>query len=136
MGIGRPVESMSHYNVYQRNWKSTNYKKIQEYSKKPKARFNNAKRQAKNRKLNWSLDFDTYIKLISQSCFYCDEKLENLGIGLDRISSDKSIGYILSNVVPCCRNCNWMKNDLPQNEFFTKIIKICKNKDLLCQIPQ
>lgn len=35
--------------------------------------------------------------------------------GIDRLDSTK--GYVLGNVVPCCRICNFAKNDLTVEEF-------------------
>jgi len=42
--------------------------------------------------------------------------------GIDRL--DSSICYKMNNVVPCCRTCNFAKNDLTTKEFLAWIKKI------------
>ena len=49
----------------------------------------------------------------------CDTFLYN---GLDRV--DNSIGYIASNVVPCCYICNKMKGELPVEVFLEHLNNI------------
>lgn len=46
--------------------------------------------------------------LMAQDCFYCS--VSDAG-GLDRI--DCSVGYVLSNLRPCCEKCNNILGDLP-----------------------
>jgi hypothetical protein len=42
--------------------------------------------------------------------------------GLDRI--DSNLGYVRSNVVPCCAVCNYMKQELSLSEFLDQVAKI------------
>jgi hypothetical protein len=42
--------------------------------------------------------------------------------GIDRI--DSSAGYVPSNVVPCCHDCNFMKGSLGYDEFFDRVAAI------------
>ncbi len=75
----------------------------------PNERFWRGKAEAKRRKLKWNLTLDTYIDIISKNCFYCNTSLINwTGVSLDRI--DNSKGYIQSNVLGCCGNCNQSRN--------------------------
>jgi hypothetical protein len=66
--------------------------------------------------------------LIEQPCHYCglppSQKMKvdthgyNGGIvynGIDRLDSTR--GYVTGNVVPCCKYCNWAKNDRSVAEF-------------------
>ena len=62
--------------------------------------------------------------LIQSPCYYCGRVGVNLhpyrGFnyrynGIDRV--DSSIGYVTGNVVPCCKPCNYAKNELSQSEF-------------------
>lgn len=72
---------------------------------KPRARFLNAKGQAKGRGLSWALSEKAYCELIALPCHYCE--LPNnveMSIGLDRLDNEK--GYVKNNVVSCCRECN------------------------------
>ncbi len=61
------------------------------------------------------LDFD------EESRLRYDVKLN----GVDRV--DNSVGYILSNCVPCCVVCNFMKHKLSAEEFINKVKSIYKH---------
>jgi len=112
------------------------------YSKKKYAEankrvvFRNYISSAERRNIDFDLDFDTFISLASQNCFYCDsipsqsyKKGNYYGIfihnGVDRV--DNSKGYTKDNCVPCCKICNMAKSTMSINEFYTWIGKIVKN---------
>src|SRR5574344_1443861 len=88
---------------------------------------------------NISLEY--FIKLSKDNCFYCGEMpkgilkdvnkvyrnklISNTQIefnGIDRINSEK--GYIVGNVVSCCKKCNTAKNTMSQQDFRCWIEKI------------
>jgi hypothetical protein len=96
-------------------------------ARKPRTRFTSAKFGAKRRNLVWNITFEQYLPLINSLCFYCGGKLSETSCGLDRI--DNTIGYEYNNVVPCCRICNVMKNNLTKDQFMMKIkdiyMRIC-----------
>lgn len=69
-------------------------------------KFMAAKNQAKHRGLPWTIGFEEYKDLQSRSCYYCEGDLPRRGIGLDRMDNDKSVGYTVDNVLPCCATCN------------------------------
>ncbi len=83
------------------------------------------------------IDFDLFKELSNKHCNYCGDAPNNfltdrLDVefkveysGIDRINSN--IGYIKSNVIPCCKNCNTAKNVLTQSEFKDLITKIYNN---------
>jgi hypothetical protein len=89
------------------------------------------KKDAERRNLPFTLTEEDVQELISAPCHYCGQQpaqvaypsrnvpaLEGdilLRNGIDRIQS--SIGYIQSNVVPCCKQCNRAKSDMPADEF-------------------
>ena len=50
------------------------------------------------------IDFDNLSK---NDCFYCGKPGPN---GIDRVDNNK--GYELSNCVPCCKHCNYVKGAL------------------------
>jgi hypothetical protein len=77
---------------------------------------------AAKKKINFSLTLEEYVKLLKNPCYYCEVSLENWSGGsLDRINNDKSIGYRVDNVLPCCGNCNILRgNRLTVEE--TKIV--------------
>lgn len=86
--------------------------------------------------------FDTFYRLSQLSCYYCGAspsqkawvyKSKNRDVtederfiynGLDRI--DPFMGHTDDNVVSCCANCNFAKNNLNLNEFLDLIEKIYK----------
>lgn len=74
-------------------------------------RYSRARNVAKKRKIRWHLTMEQYAPLISQACFYCQGPLCESGVGLDRLSNDRTIGYCIENVVPCCHVCNTIKGD-------------------------
>jgi hypothetical protein len=102
-------------------WRNNNKEKIKELwdswyqnhkTRSVKRRFTEAKSKAKRRNLDWTLTLEEYSELISQPCFYCENKLHPPAIratGLDRLDSSK--GYIQNNVVSCCYQCNVIKNN-------------------------
>jgi len=76
-------------------------------------------------------DFDLFKKICSEKCIYCDSKpkpwnpyvfkKKSLSLeaferswintnNIDRVDND--VGYLLNNSVPCCSNCNFMKNSM------------------------
>ena len=88
------------------------------------------KNSASQRKLTYDLDDETLFTLIKSNCHYCGKssykphrKCDNfLYNGLDRI--ENSVGYVESNVVPCCFICNKMKGVLSKEEFMEHLDKI------------
>lgn len=93
------------------------------------------------------ISFDEFLVLSQQNCFYCGKEPSNrttcystktrgltkerfdnsyfIYNGLDRI--DNNLGHIKSNIVPCCKTCNYGKRIMSQNEFF-EWIKTIYNK--------
>jgi hypothetical protein len=42
--------------------------------------------------------------------------------GIDR--RDNSVGYLISNCAPCCKNCNLAKRDMSEAEFLRWVARI------------
>jgi len=102
--------------------------------------YNTYKRTAIKRGLHFDIDVNTFRDMTKQECYYCGVKESNTQNtktgthiakytynGLDRI--DNSIGYIESNVVPCCNRCNHAKHTMSQSEFIALAIKIAQKHD-------
>ena len=94
---------------------------------------------AKKRGYTWELSFQDFVRIASQPCTFCgtpakewecfsnapsirkdspqaDSELYKIKIsGVDRL--DNSLGYTISNSVPCCVYCNRAKSDLSFKEF-------------------
>lgn len=94
----------------------------------------NIKSSADKRMLEMLLTYDQIKELIAQPCYYCGNIASNYMIhkstckgktyksngglaynGLDRVDNTK--GYIIGNVVPCCKHCNSAKGKLTIEEF-------------------
>ena len=99
-----------------RAWRKMNAHKKKEYNETPKAKFTAYKLAAVKRGYAFKLKQAEFISLLHKPCHYCN----NIATGLDRVNNKK--GYLSSNVVPCCKLCNFMKGKMEQEEF----IKQCK----------
>lgn len=84
------------------------------------------KRHAKKRGLEWSLTEERFKEIAQKDCYYCGAKPNNIRKahgyngdyiynGIDRVDNIK--GYIIDNIVPCCKTCNLAKNNLTLQEF-------------------
>lgn len=108
---------------------------------------------ARRRKLSFNLNTEQFIEIIKQPCAYCNTTLKNFNLylkkdgsrapnhksttqrgidkawvqisGIDRIRSEQ--GYEFNNCVPCCSQCNKMKQSYNMIEFIDKIIEIHKH---------
>lgn len=98
------------------------------------------KRHAKNRGINFELQYETVEKLVRGSCYYCGviggnlKKTKNLKEGfrhngIDRVDSSK--GYTEENVVSCCGTCNIAKRDMSLDEFIGLAKRIANHQDAM-----
>lgn len=85
---------------------------------------------AYGREHKFELTILEFINIVKQPCFYCGntndiKRSGKYGLranGVDRV--DNTIGYIISNCVPCCKLCNFMKRDLTASQFIQHARKI------------
>lgn len=90
---------------------------------------------ANKRNLKFLLTDEEFKEIIYKNCFYCGSEPihknpANTKIlegsfkinGIDRVNP--KLGYIKSNCVPCCSNCNEMKMDRTLEEFKNQVSKI------------
>ena len=96
--------------------------------------YRNYKTHAKKKKLEFDLDFDTFILMASSKCYYCGASPKNIQKGdngdycyqgIDR--KDNSKGYTIENVVPCCEICNKAKRHMTYSAFLAWIKRISEN---------
>lgn len=108
----------------------------------------------------FELTKNQFRNLIQQNCYYCNaspilcnsyrkkngkrmrgaEDISEEGLnrsdiyasGIDRL--DSKIGYKISNCVPCCFDCNEMKNNRNLNEFLEHIKKIYLFQNVIYEI--
>lgn len=88
----------------------------------PNTRYTKYKLSAKARGRVFNLTKEEFLYLIASDCSFCG--IEN-AFGIDR--KDNEIGYILSNSVPCCSKCNFMKGKLSNTEFINQVQLIYNN---------
>jgi len=89
---------------------------------------------ARKRKLTWEIAEADWKRLSALPCHYCGAGPSNLSRGgygrfgdyayngLDRV--DNGVGYVLFNVVPCCKLCNQAKSVLTLNDFKAWITRV------------
>jgi hypothetical protein len=82
--------------------------------------------KAKARNLTFRLRLPEFETLVRQPCHYCGEYEV---MGLDRV--DNRIGYLPSNVVPCCMECNFMKRSMEKHRFVNRAVKIARHQEKL-----
>ena len=92
--------------------------------------YNEYKSRANNKTLPFEITSEEYNIIINSQCYLCGRKsCETYKNGIDRI--DNNLGYIMSNVKPCCGSCNYIKRDMGLDELFEKMTEIfmkCKIK--------
>lgn len=115
------------------------YRKVVKAIEKDQASINRLCRRyrlgAKTRNYAFDLEIEDFEKLIFDDCHYCGIEPSTVykeggkvynGMtvynGIDRV--DNSKGYILGNVVPCCKTCNIAKASLGYQEFLNWIDRV------------
>lgn len=78
------------------------------------------KEGAVKRGLEFTLDEGLFEKYCGDTCHYCGDTLK--AVGFDRV--DSAIGYVETNVVPCCTTCNMMKRVMSVETFLNHCHKI------------
>ncbi len=98
--------------------------------------YNLIKNRAVRAEKEFSLSFEECLLLFKSKCAYCDSDEKSIiyhsksriisVMGIDRKDSFK--GYILSNVVPCCKICNAAKMDMSVDSFYEWIKRVYEKK--------
>lgn len=87
------------------------------------------RRDADKRGYIFDLSRDIFKKVIQEPCTYCGSEPVNGNkfkySGLDRV--DSSLGYVESNIVPCCKKCNKAKRNYSVKDFLSKVKHICRH---------
>lgn len=113
--------------------------------------FNNYRSDSIKLKREFNLTFEELKAIILQPCYYCDSppyrRMKSNGFykgkvkqiisycgGVDRINPLK--GYLLDNVVPCCKNCNMMKWVFSKEEFLKQVEKIFNHQKTINKKPR
>lgn len=88
-----------------------------------KRRFFTARNTARTRDLAWTLTFDEYLNIVSQSCIYAVQQPDDIRVGIDR--KDNAVGYIAANCVPCCSRHNVIKGAFFTHEQMMEASRRC-----------
>ena len=107
------------YNIYQ-NYGTFEFYKIQS-DQYIKNKIKKSKYSSKIKNRIFDLTFDDCKEILNKKCFYCKNK-NSEKIGIDRFDPRK--GYLITNVVPCCDVCNFIKWKFPIHILMDKIINI------------
>ncbi len=121
---------------FNKNWNSMYHKMDKEKLEKrdisrwgnnrtPVGRYGFLKKAAKKKNVSLDITKEQHIELLKQPCHYCGYELHKSGHCLDR--KNPNIGYLLSNVVPCCDVCNTTKHAHWTYEEFIQIAKTIKD---------
>jgi len=81
------------------------------------------KRALEKLHVEFSLSKNEFNQIIEQSCYMCgrNSDFKNNVNGIDRI--DNKQGYTLKNCLPCCNDCNKLKNEFALKDVMRKIWK-------------
>jgi len=97
---------------------------------KPNEKFNYYRRTADRKSLCFWLEYTECADLFDSACYYCGmAKTDKLNIGIDRL--DSCDGYTLENTVPCCEDCNLIKNTISYDIFLDKIHHVLSYNKLI-----
>jgi len=81
--------------------------------------------RGKTKNIPFKISYEEFERIMNSTCYYCNDTNMNNKPGIDRIDSNQ--GYSLDNIVPCCKECNYIKFTYPLELFESKINKISKN---------
>ena len=115
-------------------WRTENRERKTEWDRNhygtQKGRYAHYRNNAKDRHIPFELSFEEFVEFWGKSCVYCEAPIEK--IGLDRI--DSALGYTASNIVSCCKHCNYAKRLFTADEYIEHCRKVLevfdKNKKL------
>jgi hypothetical protein len=108
-------------------------------------KWSNFKRQSfvqyKNRTIKegkvFELSREEFEELRAYRCNYCWRACTKYhSNGIDCVDSNPYIGYVLTNCVSCCRDCNFMKNTQDVDDFISHMKKIAKCEYVFPDMPR
>jgi len=102
--------------------------------------FCNYRKRAERHQLRFSITRNEMRQLVESPCHYCGRPpgqviLNRRGFGsfvyngLDRMNSSE--GYVSSNVVPCCKTCNYAKRNMSVDEFLAWVKQVALHNALI-----
>lgn len=99
--------------------------------------FGSYKRNAKIKQISFRLTKKEFTQMIFEKCYYCGSppathfkkwraKEKCFYNGIDRL--DNRQGYIKTNVVTCCKQCNYKKGDQHIDDFLKWVSRVSDNR--------
>ncbi len=89
--------------------------------------YSSYKSRAKKKNIEFELSKEEFNTLRSSECYYCGKENTDKHLnGIDRDNNKK--GYTMENSLPCCGECNFMKNEMTKEEFIKQCKKIATYK--------
>ena len=88
------------------------------YTKSDNKQFLSYQKRANAKGFGFELTEEDFNNIHELRCAYCGDE----ATGFDRV--DSKIGYLKSNITPCCASCNMMKNAVNVKDFISKIKQI------------
>ena len=86
-------------------------------------------RTAELKSVDFQLSFEDFQSIVHQPCYFCgDMNMEKQFVGIDRRVPEQ--GYVLSNCLPCCEMCNYMKRSLSDTVFLLRVEHIIVYQNL------
>jgi hypothetical protein len=81
------------------------------------------KKQLKNSNFVFAVTREEFTIITSMDCYMCGKESNELhNNGIDRI--DNKLGYVSGNIMPCCGNCNYIKNEYDIDKLLIKFCQI------------
>lgn len=91
----------------------------EEYDHHVRHQFHNYRNGARRRGYDYLLTRENFREIYLADCTYCGISPSK---GIDR--RDNSLGYLLENCVPCCKDCNLAKRDMSEESFLAWVARI------------
>lgn len=85
----------------------------------------NCRRSAKVRGYEWTLNQETFNRLLLADCSYCGVAPNPVN-GIDR--RDNSLGYTTENSVSACSDCNYAKRKMSAHDFLSWASRVASYK--------
>lgn len=95
--------------------------KYKKYRGTAKGRFREYKSRANVKDFKFDLTFDQLYKLITGKCHYCLKEADPFQ-GIDR--KDNTKGYVKTNCVGCCSDCNYSKRFMSETVYKKYLEKV------------
>lgn len=93
-------------------------------------------KRAEVKRLEFALSEDDFFQIKNAPCHYCNKKVSYRHTnGVDRKNNKQ--GYIITNCVPCCSECNQMKAEIDIDEFIEHCKRVSEyTMNTSLQIPE